>query len=499
MNAPPTAPTTPYSNNDTAQSGQTNPTDITDTTPAFSAIYNDPDPGDTANKYRVEVNTQSDFTGTVMWDSGASGTTMADTIAGNRSPDIIYAGSPLHDATIYYWRITFWDDSGAQGAVSAIQQFTTTTLVNAPPTEPTTPYCNNDTAQSGQTNPTDITDLTPAFSAIYNDPDPGDIANKYRVEVNTKSNFTGTVMWDVGASGNTMADTIAGNRSPDIIYAGAPLQDATTYYWRITFWDDNGAEGAVSATQQFTTTTTTTVVDVWVTQGSDDAEEYKSDGSMYLGSSDLELAYEDGINAQWIGMRFQNITVPRGATITNAYVQFTADVANSGATDLTVYGQDIGTAPTFTSAVNNISGRDRTSATVNWVPPAWTGGDQGVDQRTPNISSIIEEIVGRGDWASGNDLVIIIDGTGERQAESYEGATIDHADPSLAAYIHIEYSMRPAATTNYRSIGTNNGILYNTGTASIDIGTTTVTFGGGASLPVPAAVGAVGQGDKLII
>jgi hypothetical protein len=122
-----------------------------------------------------------------------------------------------------------------------------------------------------------------------------------------------------------------------------------------------------------------------------------------------------------------------------------------------------------------------------------------VDQRTPNISSIIEEIVGRGDWASGNDLVIIIDGTGERQAESYEGATIDHSDASLAAYIHIEYSMRPAATTNYRSIGTNSGILYNTGNASIDIGTTTVTFGNGASLPAPDVVGAVGQGDKLII
>ncbi|MHC4594282.1 MAG: hypothetical protein ACYS19_04980, partial [Planctomycetota bacterium] len=119
-----------------------------------------------------------------------------------------------------------------------------------------------------------------------------------------------------------------------------------------------------------------------------------------------------------------------------------------------------------------------------------------MDQRTPNISSIIQEIVNRGDWWSGNDLVIIIDGTGEREAESYEGAN-GHGDLTLAPYIHIEYSMRPAATTNYRSIGTNSGILYNTGTASIDIGTTTVTFGNGASLPVPTAVGAVGQGDKL--
>ena len=95
-NSAPTAPTTPYSNDTTAQSGQTNPSGITDPTPAFSAIYNDPDSGDIANKYRVEVNTASDFGGTVMWDSGVfGGTSMADTTEGNRCPDIIYAGSAL--------------------------------------------------------------------------------------------------------------------------------------------------------------------------------------------------------------------------------------------------------------------------------------------------------------------------------------------------------------------------------------------------------------------
>ena len=42
---------------------------------------------------------------------------------------------------------------------------------------------------------------------------------------------------------------------PDIIYSGSALADSTTYYWRITFWDDDGEEGAVSATQEFTTGT----------------------------------------------------------------------------------------------------------------------------------------------------------------------------------------------------------------------------------------------------
>lgn len=122
---------------------------------------------------------------------------------------------------------------------------------NWAPSAPTTPYANDDSAQSGQANPTGISDSTPAFSAIYNDPNSGDIANKYRVEVNTQSDFGGTVMWDSGASGTSMANTTAGNRCPDIIYAGSDLAGSTTYHWRITFWDDDDTEGTVSATQQF--------------------------------------------------------------------------------------------------------------------------------------------------------------------------------------------------------------------------------------------------------
>ncbi|GAH71426.1 unnamed protein product, partial [marine sediment metagenome] len=88
---------------------------------------------------------------------------------------------------------------------------------NQAPTAPTSLLC------EGTTNPTNVTDLTPEFSAIYNDPDTGDIANKYRVEVNTASNFTGTVMWDSGADGTAMADCTQGNRCQDISYAGTAL------------------------------------------------------------------------------------------------------------------------------------------------------------------------------------------------------------------------------------------------------------------------------------
>jgi len=81
----------------------------------------------------------------------------------------------------------------------------------------------------------------------------------------------------------------------------------------------------------------------------------------------------------------------------------------------------------------------------------------------------------------------------------YEFRVTANGLPLTTYTVLPQWTIGAAPTTNYRSIGTNAGTLYSTGNASINIGTTAVTFGGGASLPVPAAVGAVGQGDRLII
>lgn len=42
------------------------------------------------------------------------------------------------------------------------------------------------------------------------------------------------------------------------------------------------------------------------------------------GSSDLELGYEAS-EAKIVGLRFPDIQIPRGATITRAYIQFYCD------------------------------------------------------------------------------------------------------------------------------------------------------------------------------
>ena len=173
-------------------------------------------------------------------------------------------------------------------------------------------------------------------------------------------------------------------------------------------------------------------VEVRVSAGSDDAEESAS-GSVRLSSSDLELVNDGG--DQTVGIRFVGVNIPQGATIINASVQFQVDETSTEAASLMIEGEDIEDAPAFTSSEYDISSRTRTLAGVPWSPLEWMiVGQSGPDQQTPDISSIIQEIVNRPGWVSGNSLVVIITGTGGRVAESYEG------DQGGAPLLHVEYS-----------------------------------------------------------
>jgi len=184
----------------------------------------------------------------------------------------------------------------------------------------------------------------------------------------------------------------------------------------------------------------------------DDVEERLARGNeMDITSSDLEFPYEDAGKGdpQVIGLRYTNITIPKGTTITNAWVQFQVDETKDGTLPVNVIidGELVPNAAAFTAAAFNVTSRARTTAKVQWSVPNWTNvGDHGPDQATPNIAAIIQEIVNQDGWVSGNALVLIISddpanpSTGLRCAEGGPG--------SDAALLHIEYAIKSAAEPN---------------------------------------------------
>jgi PKD repeat protein len=173
------------------------------------------------------------------------------------------------------------------------------------------------------------------------------------------------------------------------------------------------------------------ILEVRTTASNDDAEEFAS-GSMYVGSGDLELVHDT--SDQTVGMRWVGLAIPKGATISSAWIQFAAKESQSEATSLTFRGQAADAAPTFSSTTGNISTRPRTAASVSWPPTAWTAGAAGTSQRTPDLRAVIQEIVNRPGWASGNPLVVMVTGTGHRTAWAWNG------NSAASPLLHVEYT-----------------------------------------------------------
>lgn len=149
----------------------------------------------------------------------------------------------------------------------------------------------------------------------------------------------------------------------------------------------------------------------------DDAEQ-ENDEIDALDDDDLDAGWEGqegDANILTMGLRFQNVTIPRGATIDSAWVvvyshegKSAADVAN-----ITIYGIADDSTGTFTED-SLISDRPATESQVEWV----VAEDWIIyfPYRTPDLTEIVQEITDRDGWKSGNALAFVL--AGENQGPS---------------------------------------------------------------------------------
>jgi len=217
-------------------------------------------------------------------------------------------------------------------------------------------------------------------------------------------------------------------------YTDSGLSTDTKYYYKVKAFNDEGNSGYAGPADATTWPAGVSTFDLRIGAGNDDAEEDAASGGMYLTSSDLELVRDSG--DQIVGMRFAPLSVPPGAVVHQAYVQFTVDEVSSETTSLVLHGEAADHAAPFGAGTADISSRPRTSAAVSWQPPAWAAqGDSGPAQRTPDISVLVQEVVNRPGWQAGNALSIIVTGSGHREADSYDG------NPATAPLLHIAYEI----------------------------------------------------------
>ena len=175
-------------------------------------------------------------------------------------------------------------------------------------------------------------------------------------------------------------------------------------------------------------------LDVAVAASTDDAEENNAGGNVNRTSADLELVADGSIN-QTVGLRFVGVNLPDNAVISNAYVQFTVDEVTTAAASLTVRGEKSNNAITYSSPAFNITSRPDTTASVAWSPPAWSVvGVAGLNQRTPNLAPVVQEIIDQPGWLTGNAVALTIAGTGVRTARAFDFG-------SGAPVLHVEYTI----------------------------------------------------------
>ena len=154
-----------------------------------------------------------------------------------------------------------------------------------------------------------------------------------------------------------------------------------------------------------------------IIDATDDAEE-GADGVTNTSSSDLELVQD--ASKQIVGLRFDLVNIASKSEIRSAYVQFTAHAANEEETELEIHAEMVGSASPFDTTKKNISSRVRSTQSVTWKTAPWTKADErGELQRTPNLASLIKEVVQHPEWKPGNAIALLIRGNGKRIATAF--------------------------------------------------------------------------------
>ncbi len=182
-------------------------------------------------------------------------------------------------------------------------------------------------------------------------------------------------------------------------------------------------------------------IDIRITDKTQDTEEKVSNGSMDNNDGALNIVYERN-NKQIIGLRFENITIPKGSTINNAYIEFVAKNNDRNSASFSVSAESSDNAGLFTKTDFDLSGRNQTASRYNWDNvPKWIKDEK---YQTGDLSALVQEVTDRNGWEYDNDIAFMIeagnscvDGDCLRRARSRDDSST--GQPLL----HIEFTPPP--------------------------------------------------------
>lgn len=194
-------------------------------------------------------------------------------------------------------------------------------------------------------------------------------------------------------------------------------------------------------------TDTVTSISRQVNAGNDDAGE-KDDGTGFDASGSTLSMKSSTVDANRrnAGFVFDNITVPSGVIIVSATLQLYIFDSLYDDPNVDIYGNDVDDANDFTTEAD-VTSRVTTTASVSWVDTAILTGWKN----SPDIKTVIQEIVDRGGWASGNSICILVKGKSDA-SKSFSTYAYEQAS-ATAAKLVITYAEVSGATGAMSSVG----------------------------------------------
>ena len=243
---------------------------------------------------------------------------------------------------------------------------------------------------------------------------------------------------------NGTGETYYWNQNSLYVVAGFPgfpwegLIPGSTIYWRVDEVNDLHPDSPWKGdVWSFTAAETETVV-YQVSSSEDDGYAFNRT-SQNLQTEYLKVGYSGFAPPPYYmsGMVFRNVNIPPGTVIVSAHLKVQSyDNHLTG----TVYGRVEAEATEDAVAFNSSRHIDSlltTSASVDWIIKEPWSADTWYE--SPDISSIIQEIIDRAGWSAGNSLAILCSTSSEG---SYRNFSSYDRGSDYAPILQIKYQSR---------------------------------------------------------
>lgn len=250
---------------------------------------------------------------------------------------------------------------------------------------------------------------------------------------------------------NTFTTTGSTNHSRQI--TGLTNGSAYTYYVRCS--DVASNKNTDDFTISFSVSASSAVIiDKQIAAGADDAGTDENIWSTTRTFLDAGNAAKDKT-----GMKFNNIIIPNGASISEAYITVTAAAYNNGSTVTTRIQGEKTSSPAQYSTLTNYIARTLTTDYIDWAMTSWS---QGTVYTSPSLVNVVQELVNTYNYSAGAPMAFQFNTQGTPTNSDYRTWSSYNGSVANAPRLHIVYITggSPSPTPSFTLSGTNMPHLF---------------------------------------